>query len=570
MPDRPDMAAALAAPPLTNLIRAGGEMFAWNDPAVRENALLTHMIVGLGGPGRTVLVAGPHPDGVVAALTAGGAEVTWVLRSLGDAERAARTHPAITVLAGAFGKADLTGGYDLVVAADGIQRLNSAEGDQLPSGELLDRLAGAVRPGGALLLMHDNQLGVHHTVRLDPGRRLRDDTAWYSADEPSADYPAARAQLTARLADAGLAVGMAYAAFPEPSAPAVLIGGDVLGDVSSPLRPWIRSVLTQAYTTAFRARPVLSDPRKLISRALRAGAEDTVAGGWLVVAYAPGDSEPSGTRHEVLVGDVRGVYTIESGGPRMLAPQSGRTEAPGLRHAGFVPLAAGYQLEERLFELCAVADVRQLRREITRYEAWLSAGPAGGSRMLADLSDIVIAEDGPAVLSARWEPVEPVSVQIALVRALWQFAVRLITWGRPHPWPITASAADLAAILVGMAGRSLADEDLRAAIDLQMAIDSAEFDLKPSEQQTHRLALLAVQPGTAPVDVAGYEELVEALWRQRYQASHLLAMMEWNEQLIRSRDTALSKMDWELQLLRRGWGARGLMLAKRAYKMVRK
>ncbi|WP_152628486.1 hypothetical protein [Actinoplanes utahensis] len=573
------MAAALAAPPLTNLTRFGGEMFNWSDTRGRRNALLTHLIVELGGPGRTVLVAGPHPDEVVAALAAGGAEVTWLLRSLADAEQAARTHPTISVLAGAFGKVDLTTGFDLVVAADGIQRLNSAEGDQLSAGELLDRLAQAVRPDGALVLMHDNQLGAHHTVRLEPGRRQRDDAAWYPSDGQVADNPAAREQLTARLTEAGLVVDVAYAAFPEPATPAVLIGGDALGDVASPLRPWLQSVLEQAYTTAFRNRPVLSDPRRLVGRALRAGAEDTVAGGWLVIARAPGDVPAARTTwHDVLVGDVHGAftYTVTADGPKVLVPHDGPMEREGLRRLD-VPVAphtGGYLLEQRLLELCAAADVRRLRQEIAQYESWLAThardGLVDGPVALADLSGVAITPAGPTVLAARWEPVEAVPVEIVLVRALWQFAVRLITWGRPHPWPVTASAADLAAILVGMAGRSLADEELRAAIDLQVVLDGAEFGLTQGERQAHKLALLAVQPGTAPLDVAGYEELTEALWRQRYQASHLLAMMEWTEQIIRSRDSALSKMDFELQLLRRSWSGRGLMLAKKAYKKVRK
>ncbi|MEU8656050.1 hypothetical protein [Actinoplanes philippinensis] len=568
IPDRPDMAAALAAPPLTNLVRAGGEMFNWSDPAGPRNALLGHLVAESSGPGRTVLIAGPHPAGLVAALAAGGAEVTWALRSLADAERAARAHPAVTVISGAFGKIDLTSGYDLVVATDGVRRLNSAEGEQLSAVELLDRLAGAVRPGGTLILMHDNQLGVHHTVQLDPGGRFRDDAAWYPGEAGAG--PAARAQLTAHLSGAGLVIDADYAAFPEPGAPAVLIGGDALGDVGSPARPWLATVLAQAYTTAFRGRPVLSDPRKLISRALRAGAEDTVAGGWLVVAHAPGDEDRPRRRHDVLVGDVNGVYAVEADGPRMLAPAEDPREVQGLRRVEVIRPVAGQQWEERLLELCAAADVRGLRQEIARYESWLGAGPVGGPEALADFSSIGITGDGPVVLSARWEPAEPLPAQLVLVRTLWQFAVRLITWGRPHPWPITASAADLAAILVGMAGRSLTDEELRAAIDLQLTIDGAEFDLDQAGLQAQRLALLAVRPGAAPVDVTGYHELTEALWRQRYEASHLLAMMEWNEQMIQSRDAALSRMDWELQLLRRGWGARGLMLAKRAYKKVKK
>ncbi|MBB4748309.1 hypothetical protein [Actinoplanes lobatus] len=557
---------------MTNLIRAGGEMFAWSDRSARPNALLTRLITELSGPGRSVLVAGPHPDELITALTTGGAEVTWLLRSLTDAEQAARTHPAVTVLAGAFGKADLTPGYDLVVATDGIQRLNSAEGDQLPAAGLLDGLARAVRPGGSLVLMHDNQLGAHHTVRLDPGARHRDDAAWYPAE--AVDGPAARTQLTAELTGSGLVIDAAYAAFPEPDAPTVLIGGETLGDLASPLRPWLHTVLAQAYTTAFRGRPVLSDPRRLVGRALRAGAEDTVAGGWLVVARAPGDAGHLRQWHDVLIGVAHGVHRLDAGGLRTLAPYEGPREQDGLLRAEVAQPFDGYLLEERLFALCAAADVRRLRQEVTQYEAWLSGrsrdGAVDGPAALADLSGIGVTAAGPDVLFGRWAPVEPIPTRIALVRALWQFAVRLVTAGRPHPWPITASASDLAAILTGMAGRSVTEEDLRAAVDLQVTIDAAEFGLSPADRRAHRLALLAVQPGTAPLDVAGYGELAEALWRQRYQASHLLAMMEWTEQIIASRDSQLSRMEWELRFHRSRVTGRALMAAKRAYRMIKK
>ncbi|GIE35563.1 hypothetical protein Ait01nite_086080 [Actinoplanes italicus] len=684
---------------MPNLIRAGGEMFNFHDRPGAGGPLLRHLVLPLAGPGRTVLVAGPHPDDLITGLVDGGAEVTWVLRSLADAEMAAAAHPAVTVVAGAFdvvsvafggvagafgvasgafgvpsgalgvvsgafgvvsgafGEINIASGYDLVVAMDGLGRLNSAEGGLLPADELLDRLTGAVRSGGAMILMHDNQLGFHHTVRLDPGHRFRDDAAWSSCEGP-----ASRGQLTDRLTRAGLVVDVAYAAFPEPSAPAVLIGGEVLGDVSSPLRPWLKTVLAQACTTAYRGRPVLSDPRRLIHRALLAGAEDTIAGGWLVVAHAPGQPGPAREWPDVLVDDVAGVYTLAEDGPRAaLLPRKsppnpdgqpvpdslpvthhlpdadrlpgadglpdddglpggdgvldgdgvpggdavpggeglprgdgmldgdgvpggdavpgsdavpgdgGMPGADGLRRAAVLRPTHGRQLEELLLELCATADVRALRHELARYESWLTAqatdGVVDGPAALADLSGIGVTADGPALLVARWEKAVP--VRIALVRALWQFAVRLITWGRPHPWPITVSAADLAAILVAMAGPGLTDEELKAAIELQVTIDAAEFGLGKSEQRALRLTLSAVRPGTPPVDVAGYHELTEALWRQRYEASHLLAMMEWTDDVIRMRDDQLSRMDWELQFYRSRLSGRALMAAKRALRTLR-
>ncbi|MEU8240713.1 hypothetical protein AB0C07_20915 [Actinoplanes missouriensis] len=589
MPDRPvalvpaepvDLAEVVAAPPLENLQRIGGEMFAWTDrdekrsPALPSGGLLRYLLGSLAGSGRAVLVAGPHSDELIDELVGTGAEVTWLLRSLPDAEEAAAAHPSVTVLAGALGKL-APDQYDLVVAADGVTRLNSAEGDQMPVGSMIDRLSLAVGADGVLLLMHDNHFGVHHTVQLGADGRYGADANWYPTDEMEAGRPASRAELAARLTEAGLLVEASYAAFPEPAAPAVLVGSKLLGDVSSPLRPWLGSAVAQGFTAAYRGRPVLSDPRKLAARALRAGAEDAVAGGWLIVACAGDRSGFVG--HDALVGDVHGTFTYGvdvDGTPEELVPVSEPRERAGMRRTGVPSIAAtdGYLLEDRLLELCATNDVRRLRQEIMQFDTWVREqardGLLHGPVAVADVSDVLITRDGPVVLAVRWEPINPVPVDTAVVRSLWQFAVRLITGARPHPWPVTSSAMDLTTILLGMAGRGVTEPELRTAVDLQVAIDSAELGLRPAEQHDHKLNLLAVQPGTVPVDVVGYRELTEALWRQRYQTSHLLHMMEWTEDIIASRDRWLSKMDWEIQIYRASWAGRFLTVSRTAYRLI--
>jgi len=583
-----DYAAALAAPPLTNLRRIGGEMFAWTDrdpgrgPELPRGAVVRHLLAQFAGPDRAVLVAGPHADEVVTALADSGATVSWLLRSLGDAEDAARLHPDVTILAGAAGKLDPAARYDLVVAMDGVERLNSGEGEQLSGAELLDRLAAAVQPDGVLLLVHDNRFGLHHTVRLAPGARERQDAAWYAIDENDADRPASQEQLVGRLAEAGLEVNAAYAAFPQPATPTVLVGEGLLGNVSSPLRPRLGTALSQAYAAGFRGQPVLSDPRRLINRALLAGAEGTVAAAWLVIARAPGsDAAPAITGHELLIGDARGTfaYQVSSAGNEVrttvLQPLEGPIERCGLRRISepSAPGAdVGYVLEERLLHLAGTDDLRNLRAELAQYDTWLRAqardGVLTGPAALAGLADVFVSQTGLALLPTRWEPIEPVPLELAQIRAIWHFAVQVITSAQPHPWPVTSSAVDLTAVLLGMVGHSVGKDQLRAAAELHVALEAADQELSLAEQHDLRLRLLAVTPGTAPVDIAGYREVTEALWRQRYEASHLLAMMEWTEQMIQSRDLALSKVDWEVQFYRKTWAGRFLWVARSAYRVL--
>jgi hypothetical protein len=578
-----DYAAALAAPPVSNLRRIGGEMFAWTDTNPVRGALLRHLAGQLAGRGRRVLVAGPHADDLVAALTEGGATVSWLIRSLGDAENTAREHPKVTVLAGTIVKLDPEEKFDLVVAADGVERLNSTEGDQMSAGELLDRLAEAVRPDGVLLLAHDNHLGVHHTVRLQPGAREADDAAWHPLDDHDPHRPASSEQLADRLTAAGLTVDVTYAAFPEPVAPTVLVGPALLGNVGSPLRPRLGTALAQAFALGYRGRAVLSDPRRLVHRALRAGAEGTIAPSWLVIARAPGPSAaPAIPGSELLVGDVRGTfaYSVSTGDDgtvrtEVLAPLDEPIEREGLRRIAqpSAPGAdTGYVLEERLLHLCATADLAELRGELGRFESWLreqaTDGTLAGPVALAGLADVFVTPDGPTLLPTRWEPIEPVPLDTALVRALWEFAVQLITSAQPHPWPISSSAVDLTATMLGMVGRGISDTEVRAAVDLHVLREAADLELSLAAQQALTLQLLAVTPGTAPVDIEGFRELSEALWRQRYQASHLLALMEWTEQIIQSRDNALSRMDREIQFHRSGAAGKAILAAREAYRMV--
>src|SRR5690349_10990421 len=107
-----DYTAALSAPSLPNLRRIGGEMFSWTDrdprrgPEVPRGAVLRHLLGEHASAGRSVLIAGPIADELVIALVDAGATVTWLVRSLVDAEEAARAHPQVTVLAGAAVKVD--------------------------------------------------------------------------------------------------------------------------------------------------------------------------------------------------------------------------------------------------------------------------------------------------------------------------------------------------------------------------------------------------------------------------------------------------------------------------------
>lgn len=559
--------------------RIGGEMYAFSDhdpargPGIARSGALRHVLTELGSAGRTTLVAGPHDDTLVAGLLDTGALVTCLVRSVLDAERLVGLFPAATVLCGSIAKLDPTARFDLVVAADGVDRLGSTEGEQVAFAEVLTTLAGAVADGGSLALMTDNLLGIHHTVELDPAGHYGSDAAWYPVSEFERPRPASLAQLRDQLALAGLPAGDVYAVFPTPATATVLVGEELLGDVTSPVRGQVGAALTQAFTEEYRDVPVLRDPRPLVGRALRAGAESALAPAWLTIVRR-GAAEPA-PRHALVVSS-GATYEVSASGARTLTPATAEQRG-GMRRvtdpAAYVG-PGGRIFEERLFELCALVDVPGLRAELSRLVTWIEQravdGLVAGPDALATPDTVLDDGDELRLTPPAWEPVAAVPVDVVVARALWRFAVRLITAGQPHPWQLTSSAVDLTTTMLATVGRQLTEANLRAAVDLQVDLDAAERDLALPEQDTRRLELLAVQPGRATVDVAGYRELEEALWRQRYQVAHLLAGQEWTEHIIGSRDNALSKMDWEIQLFRASFFGKLLMLGKAFYRSLRR
>ncbi|GAA1776938.1 hypothetical protein [Luedemannella helvata] len=554
------------------ITRIGGEMYAWTDhdpargPQVAAGGALRHVLTDLAAPGHAVLVAGPHDDALVENLIGRGATVTCLTRSILDAERLSDRFPAATILCGSVAKLDGTTRYDLVIAADGLDRLGSTEGEQAATGEVLRILAAVVGDGGALALMTDNPLGVHRLVELNPAGHY-EDAAWYPTSEAPASLDQARGQLSLH----GLPHAEVYAVYPSPGTATVLIGSGLLGDTGSSLRGAMGAVLSRAFTQAYREVPVLGDPRRLAARALRAGAEGSLAPGWLTVARRG----PALTRYAMIVSDGY-TYELSPVGVRTVQ-RAARVERHGMRRVtdpGPDVDLSGLIFEERLLALCARVDVAGLRAELTRLVDWFDG--RAGDRTITGPDALATAEtlldDGYHLRPAppAWEPVAPVPVDVAVARALWRFAVRLVTGGHPHPWQLTSSAIDLVSILAATVGRPLGQDDLRAAVDLQVALDATDADLGPAEQRARRADLLSVQPGRPTLDVAGYRELEEALWRQRYQVSHLLAAQEWTEHIIGSRDNALSRMDWEIQLFRASLMGKVLLLGRALYRSLRR
>lgn len=396
-----------------NVRLIGGEMLVWSDldgthgPGPVRGAALAALLAAEGG---RVLIAGPHDVDLIDASGAGA--LTLLVRGVPDAESLAARYadrPGVTVCCGGPEKLSAEQPFDTVIALDGLERLTSAEGTELSWGETLDVLLAVLRPGGTLLLGVENLLGLHRLVALP---RPLTDSDWSPAAGHDPTRPAGPDRVHDALAAAGLSVAGSYAAYPDPQAPALLLGDELLADEQ--VRGYVEAALRRFAPAWTRA---LTDPVELAVAALRHGAARTLAPGWIVVARrGPVVSPPPAA--------------LTGSGPVRRGPGGWVTDA------GAMP--SGRTLESLVIGAC-------LRRDLPAVRALLGAwqdGPAAG----VAAGQVIAGTDGS--LTALVPAGSPAA-------ALHDLAARLLRGGFAHPWPTVSGSADLAATLAAMTGRDL-------------------------------------------------------------------------------------------------------------------
>jgi hypothetical protein len=383
---------------MTTVRLIGGEMTDWTDPSPVSGPMLGRLLDLLRplvpADGR-VLVAGPHALSLVDTLAV-FASVTCLVRSRSDALlRTGRGE----VLCGTLAKLTDTDRYDVVVALDGVDRLCSAEGPQHDWAESVQVLRRALRPGGALLLAVENELGVHRLV--DRGTVTSRDRAWLPLGEFAAK-PGNPARVTEQLAAAGLTVAWLGTAWPSPAAPSLAATVDVLREGPAGA---LSAVVAGAVATAYAGLPVLADPRRLAAAAVRAGLGPEFAPAWLVLA----------TREAGVPAPLPGLLTADG-------PVSGLPE--------------GRLVEELLITACLQHDLPGLRRVLT---AWAGRQPTAG------FDNLLLDGDALRLLDPARPAVTPASV-------LRGFARTLLAGGYDHPWPAATDVPALTTILLAVAG----------------------------------------------------------------------------------------------------------------------
>ncbi|MDI5939614.1 hypothetical protein QLR68_15980, partial [Micromonospora sp. DH15] len=233
------------------------------DPAAGPVAALAARVTPAGA---RVLLAGPHDPELVDRLA--HADVTCLLRSWPDGSALAEDRPVRVVVGGPGGlPADET--FDVVIAAAGLDAVESVEGTPVGWDGLLRRLAAVLAPGGTLLLRLDNPVGLTRMVDTAPWYAGRDDADWAVGGALDAGRPVNLEQARERLAGAGLRPGGCFAAYPEPAAPTALVDAGALA--ARPGSGLLDAVLHGACAAGLGDRPVLQEPARLAGGALHPG-----------------------------------------------------------------------------------------------------------------------------------------------------------------------------------------------------------------------------------------------------------------------------------------------------------
>ncbi|GAA2311999.1 hypothetical protein GCM10010149_73500 [Nonomuraea roseoviolacea subsp. roseoviolacea] len=515
-----------------NVRLIGGEMLLWSDAdaATDWRGAGLELVRRLVPPGGRVLVAGPHPRGLIGAVSGAASSVAVLVRSYPDACALGERHPALDVHCGRLRALTGVEPYDLVLALDGLERTHSAEEQAPPWRASLQALAALVAPGGRLVLAVPNDLGVDRFVDARPPDREGADGHWEPHGfDPS--HPGGPEALDAALEAAGLVAERCYAAYPSRRAPRALFGRELL-------REDLPEALTVPLTAPGGDTMLVADPLRLTRLAFRHGLGEHLAPLWLTVATRPLSAavpdavttdhagEPDLTAHHA---GEPGLTAHHAGEPHAVAAEEG-PDGAGAEESAHEPGAGVAAAEEWPYEAAVEAEgapsqdagepavvdraprdllpqglvevgraVHEVTATSTRRLPGGTERPIPRGRIVEEVlveacarEDVRAVRDLLAALAAWvadggdapadnlvWDgerftaitpvpaPGSPAPAPVVLCRILWRFAVRLLAAGHHHPWPWPLDAGQLALTLCGMAGQTCDQDDLDRARKLE-------------------------------------------------------------------------------------------------------
>ncbi len=420
------------------------------------------------------LVVGPHSTELLALAADRSVALTVLVRSVSDAaglRGSLGSRETVTVIAGALdGLVDVPP-FDVVLAADGLDRVLGADSPALNWPQRAAELERLAAPDALVVVGVENEFALTGLFDRRPADARHGDDEWRPLhDDPA--RPTSPAQVTAALGgDVRL-----YAAYDEAGASHTLLDAGTAA-LARPGRLGARLAVAGLSATAANT-PLLAPIADGAEAASRAGLLGAVAPGWLAVR-GPGGATHTG--YSSVPGAVLVVDLDEDGWTISVR----RSSPTPLFDPALVPhrLPDTESVETLLFRLAAAEDVPGFRALAARIGAWANSEGA------LCLDDLFVDGDG-FTRGVLGHPADAGTAE--LLAAAWhRFADRLLAAHRRHPWPPwMTSSDDLVAAWLGMSGvdatpavlargREIADALAGPAVDepdLRAVLADAEAD----------------------------------------------------------------------------------------------
>lgn len=432
-----------------------GEMQPWSDYTGKRGAVqgpvLRALLDDVLPSGGRTLIVGPHGAELVEAVVAKASETTVLVRSVSDAgELAEQFGDKLQVVAGALdglASADRPG-FDVVVAADGLDRVLGYDSGDLNWAQRLDALAGVASPEAVVVLGLENEFALTNLLDRRPADARHGDDDWRPLhDDPS--RPVSSDQFVAELSRVGFASASSYAAFSVAESPVALVASEVAAAARPGQLP--ARLAVEALEAAAVAVPLLAPVAEGAEAAARAGLLGATPTGWIAVTrpashaiYAQTPGHPS-----VLTADAADANWS-------VAVTPGTTDAAAPAELEFdaavVPstVPGGVTAETMLFRLAAAEDVPGFRDLAARLGDW--ARSQVSSQVLPRWDDVVVDGDSFAFGVSPWVTAAEESRTDLLAAAWLRFHERLIGGHRRHPWPPWMVGDDLVSTWLAMSG----------------------------------------------------------------------------------------------------------------------
>jgi hypothetical protein len=454
-----------------------GEMQPWSDYVGKrgpvQGPVLRALLEDVLPAGSHTLVLGPHGSDLVGVAVDKAAEVTVLVRSVSDATSLTEQFgDRLRVVAGALdGLADAgRPRFDVVIAADGLDRVLGYDSDDLDWAQRLDLVAKVADPEAVLILGLENEFSLTNLLDRRPADQRHGDDEWRPLhDDPT--RPVSADQFVGELTRTGFTTARTYAAFSVEETPYALVSVDAAA-ASRPGQLPAR-LAVEALEASSVAIPLLAPVVEGAESAARAGLLGATPPGWIAVCGAEGHAiyaQTPGQPAVLTVDDSTEGWNVKV--------SAGTTEPVATAELSFAPEAvpsavpAGVSVETLLFRLAAAENVPDFRALAARLGDWARA-QTGEPQVLLRWDDVVVDGDTFAYGVSPWVTTKT-EASAELLAAAWQrLHDRLIGGHRRHPWPPWMVGDDLVTAWLAMSGVEVSAEQLERGLERGKVLSGA-------------------------------------------------------------------------------------------------